>query len=270
MSSLHRSQQSLSNLDSVQMSPAEAVASGHGNTPSDANTLGGRANFRHSLDLTKQQGLDFNYLKELATENSIKSPSASQVIAPKLQTSFSANDIHAVNKPATGPVGSANANAHAQQHFHNHNASIGRIPPGAIPKQHNRELSNDGHIAGVSQSSAYPSIGSALHGNAPTFGPSAMTSQAPVSTAATVSSPPVSSSNGFPSYYGNTNYNPASPSNNNYNMGMLMQNMNNMNQNGYPPQNYSGYPPMYQSAQPRDSQQRVIQQRRAQDNEGKK
>ncbi|KAK6193458.1 hypothetical protein LQW54_012454 [Pestalotiopsis sp. IQ-011] len=36
---------------------------------------------------------------------------------------------------------------------------------------------------------------------------------------------------------------------------------------GYPQQNYPGYGPMYQPGQQRDSQQRVIQARRVQDNE---
>ncbi|KAK6078005.1 RNA-binding protein (pumilio domain-containing protein) [Seiridium cupressi] len=269
MTSLHRPQQSLSNLDAAQMSSADSVASGHGSTSSDANTIGARSGFRHSLDLTKQQGLDFNYMKEVTpeTNNTIKSPPTSQALPPKLQTSFSANDIHAANKAANS-INMANANAHAQQHFHNHNASIGRIPPGAIPKQHNRELSSDGHIPGMPQSATYPSISTALHANAPAFGPSGAISQAPAQNGSLVSSPSTSSGPGYPSYYGNANYNnPASPNGSNYNMGMLMQGMSNMNINGYPHQSYTGYAPMFQPAQPRDSQQRVIQARRAQDNE---
>ncbi|ETS79063.1 hypothetical protein PFICI_08916 [Pestalotiopsis fici W106-1] len=268
MASLHRAQQSLSNIDTVQMTPAESVASGYGSSSSDANSISGRAGFRHSLDLAKQQGLDFSYLKDATNDsvNVIKSPPASQAMPPKLQTSFSANDIHTV-KPGNSVNGS-NANAHAQQHFHNHNASIGRIPPGAIPKQHNRELSNDGHVPSLPQASTYPSIGSALHANAPAFGPTGLNSQGPTSGAAPVTSPSGSAVNNYPPYYGNGGYNPpGNPNGSNYNMGMLMQGMGNMNINGYPHQNYPGYNPMYQSAQPRDSQQRVIQARRAQDNE---
>ncbi|MBH1945598.1 hypothetical protein I5L01_15375, partial [Erythrobacter sp. YJ-T3-07] len=139
------------------MASAESVISGHGSTSSDANSIGARAGFRHSLDLTKQQGLDFSYLKEAGSENSGMLKSPTQVIAPKLQSSFSSNDIHAANKSVgAANAASASTNAHAQQHFHNHNASIGRIPPGAMSK-HTRELSNDGHIAGMPQSSTYPS-----------------------------------------------------------------------------------------------------------------
>lgn len=272
MTSLHRPQQSLSNLESAQL--GESLASGHGSTSSEATNIGARAGYRHSLDLSKQQAMDFNnYLKEVAPveiNSAIKSPPATQAIPPKLQTSFSANDIHAGNKSG-GSANLANANAHAQQHFHNHNASIGRIPPGAVHK-HNRELSNETHVPGLTQSATYPSISTALQGNAPAFGPSGMTSQAPNPNLASMSSPSNTSNGGYPSYYGNPNYNnnPTSPNGTNYNMGMLMQGMGNMNVNGYPQQNYTGYGPMFQPPQPRDSQQRVMQQRRAQDNEGKR
>jgi len=55
-------------------------------------------------------------------------------------------------------------------------------------------------------------------------------------------------------------------------MNMLTMGMNNMNMNGYSAQPYTtGYAPMYQPGPPnnRDSQQRVINQRRAVDSEGK-
>ena len=73
------------------------------------------------------------------------------------------------------------------------------------------------------------------------------------------------------------------PNGNGYNsMSMLAMGMQNMNLGGYPPQNYAGYGAVYQNAihggqpppahagqgAPRDSQQRVIQQRRLQDSEG--
>ncbi|KAI0163224.1 armadillo-type protein [Pestalotiopsis sp. NC0098] len=269
LKSLHRPQQSLSNMDSTQMPVGDSVAGGYGGS-SEANNMNGRAGFRRSLDLAQQQqqsGMDFSYLKDVGTENmnnAMKSPPASQAMPPKLQTSFSANDIHA--KP--GSVNGSN-NAHAQQHFHNHNASIGRIPPGAVPKQHNRELSNDGHVPGMPQSSTYPSIGSALHANAPAFGPAGINAQGPTSGVGPASSAP-NANNNYQPYYGNGGYNNNTMNPNGgggYNMGMLMQGMNNMNMGGYPQQNYQGYGAMFQPGQQRDSQQRVIQARRAQDNE---
>ncbi|KAH8678117.1 armadillo-type protein [Xylariales sp. PMI_506] len=273
MTSLHRSQQSLSalNHNPAQLSSAESVASIQSNS-SDASSIKPRSGYRHSVDMgLKQHGLDLSYFGKDGvpdTPTSMMSPPVSQIIAtpPKLQTSFSANDIPTAKN--TGSVASISANAHAQQHFHNHNASIGRIPPGAIAKRHSRELSNDGHVTAIPQSATFPSIGSALHANAPAFGPATSTSQTPSQTTQTsgsVSSP--TSSVGYQSYFPNNNYNPASPSSAAYNMPLLMQNMSNMNLNGYSQQNYTGFAPMYQPNQPRDSQQRVIQQRRAQDNE---
>lgn len=271
MTSLHRSQQSVSTLESSQITSAESVVSGPGSSTSDANSMAPRSAYRHSLDLKQQQGLDLGYFRDSVPEapNVMKSPATSQgMAAPKLQPSFSANDIPTV-KNAGNQMSMSNANAHAQQHFHNHNASIGRIPPGAVPKRHSRDLSNDGH-AGLPQSATFPSIGSALHANAPAFGPTVSAPQTSAQSTPAVSSPS-SSMSGYPSYYSGSNgYNPSSPNGNNYNMGMLMHGMNNMNLGGYTSQNYTtGYGPMYQPSQPRDSQQRVIQQRRAQDNESK-
>ena len=216
---------------------------------------------------------------------STMAPPTTQVPAtpPKLQTSFSSNDIPTVkNVGVTPAAGPASANAHAQQHFHNHNASIGRIPPGAA-KRHSRELSGDVH-ANVSQAGAFPSISSQLQGNAPTFAAGQPATQGPASTTPAVAPPaPLT---GYPPYYGPNSYQPPTtgpgPNGNGYNnLPMLAMGMQNMNLNGYPPQNYAGFGAVYQNAihggqppahanqvAPRDSQQRVIQQRRLQDSEG--
>lgn len=267
MTPLHRSQQSLTALTSSQMNIAEPSTPGQGSSSSDAKTIGSRppAGFRHSLDLNARP-LDLNYSDASST---VMSPS-NQAMAtpPKLQSSYSANDITTVKTPQTVVMDRTNANAHAQQHFHNHNASIGRIPPGAV-KRHSRELSGDGHIT-VTQSNTFPSIGSTLHANAPTFGPPITTQPAAQTTATTsaISSP--SSIGSYPSYYGNNGYGPTSPNGTGYSMPLLAMQMGNMALNGgYSHQNFTGFAPMYSHPhhQPRDSQQRVIQQRRAQDNE---
>lgn len=284
MSSLHRPQHSLSQLTSSQMPSADAGPAGQAGASSDANALASRPpGFRHSLDLKNHSvNVDLGYYaKENPAEVAapLMSPPASQVLStpPKLQTSFSANDIPTVKNPNSGNNAGPNANAHAQQHFHNHNASIGRIPLGAVPNRHSRELSSDGHM-GVTQSATFPSIGSTLHGNAPSFGPPAsqgqmqqqQQQQQSTPPSGPISSPGSGSSTGqYPSYYPPA-YNQASPNGSGYNVNMLAMGMAGMNINGYPSQNYTGYAPMYQSTQNRgDSQQRVINQRRAQDNEGK-
>ncbi|OTB05440.1 hypothetical protein M426DRAFT_72919 [Hypoxylon sp. CI-4A] len=259
----HRQQQSLSTLGSSQVNPTDSMSPNQAGPSADNGSVGNRP-FRHSLDL--------NQYREPNAEASVATslPQASnQVLAtpPKLQTSFT-NDGSASKNAALTPSG--NANAHAQQHFHNHNASIGRIPLGAV-KRHSRELSGDNHAAVTQGGANFPSIQSQLQGGAPAFGPIASSQaamQSPASAGPTTGGSPASVSPY--SYYGG--YSQASPNNNNHQayMNMITMSMQNMGMSNYPPQNFPGYGPVYQGPSPqqqRDSQQRVIQQRRTQDNE---
>lgn len=220
-----------------------------------------RVQYRHSLDMKHFEG-GFQ-----DTPTQVSSPSQ-HVIAtpPKLQSSYSANDVPTM-RTATNGISSATqaSNSHAQQHLHNHNASLGRIPPNAMNNRLSREMtSNEGHAVREAQNGGgYQSIQSALHASAPPFGP-ALTqgiSQAPMSA---MTSP--MSQQAYPVGY---NFNP-------YN-GMQMINMGMQNmQIGQPmyspgnPYAYGNgmYSPQPQPA-PRDSQARVIQQRRQHDGEGK-
>jgi hypothetical protein len=193
---------------------------------------------------------------------------------PKLQSSYSANDVPTV-KTTVGM--NVNANNHAQQHFHNHNASLGRIPAGAMPNRHSRELSNDNNMAAVrEQSGGFPSIQSALHASAAPFGPG-ITAQAPPHSSAGPS-PQSTSATSVASYggafYGSNNYSSPSmtPSTGAYGVPLLAVGMQSMNLNGatmYSQQNYTSYGALFTTPQPRDSQARVIQHRRQLDNEGK-
>lgn len=220
---------------------------------------------------------------------------------PKLQSSFSSNDVPTVkNQPG--------ANNHAQQHFHNHNASMGRIPAGAVPNRHSRELSGDSNIGAREQSGPFQSIQSALHANAPPFGPSGSTlnqnamhntqsSQSSTSASSQAMASPTGSINPAYSYYNGNgagagagagpgpnnagNYGPSNPTtgppvSGGYSVPYLNMGMQAMNLNGptYAPQNFTNFGGLYGPAagnQPghRDSQARVIQHRRQQDNEGK-
>jgi hypothetical protein len=108
------------------------------------------------------------------------------------------------------------------------------------------------------QSNGFQSIQSALQASAPPFGPSLTqgVSQAPVPTAMTSSA--VQQPYPIPGYY------------NNYNMQMMTMGMQNMQigQPIYSQQSpYINYGSMYPQAGPRDSQARVIQQRRQNDSE---
>lgn len=212
---------------------------------------------------------------------------------PKLQGSFSANDVPTLKTVSGAAVGTT-PNQAAQQHLHNHNASMGRIPAGALPNRHSRELSSDGRdVANV----GYQSISSTLHASAAPFGPNMsqnpghLQAQPPVLTQAQQAPAmgTVANSQGLPSYnngyYGPNGYNNpvpggpggptglAGPVNGGYQgvplLSMQMQGMNLNGANGYSPANYAGYAPVYNSPQPRDSQARVIQSRRQQDSEGR-
>lgn len=217
---------------------------------------------------------------------------------PKLQSSFSANDVPTVKNggASSGLNGmnglNGNANNHAQQHFHNHNASMGRIPAGIPTSRHSRELSNESN-SGVNRDQVvgapYQSLQSALQASAAPFGPSMTTAVATPSTApqsqptAAVGTP----MNGYTNYYPGNGFTPVSNPNTpgGYNMNMMTAGLQQLSMDGAnggnmypsPTQNFNGYggSPYNQAApappaqQPRDSQARVMQNRRQLDNEGK-
>lgn len=244
---------------------------------SDVGSIGSRpASLRQSLDL--------KYIAENGIETpNVLSPQGSHMMAtpPKLQSSYSTNDVPTVKSP-TGSSGlNGNANNHAQQHFHNHNASIGRIPAGAMPTRHNRELSSDNTMgANREQASTYQSLQSALQASAAPFGPST-NAVAPMGSGAVTSPTGANPANSFNGFYPGNGYTstPATSGPGPYNMplltaGMQQMSVNNVNNanNGsmYPPQNYTGYgslPYGQANNQPRDSQARVMQHRRQLDNE---
>ena len=154
-------------------------------------------------------------------------------------------------------------NSHAQQHLHNHNASLGRIPPNAMNNRLSREMTaTEGTSLREAQNGGYQSIQSALHASAPPFGPSLTQglSQPPIPSP--ITSPTAQQPYPVPGYY------------NGYNINMLSMGMQNMQlgQPIYSQHNpYANYGGMYPQAPPplRDSQARVIQQRRQNDGEGK-
>ncbi|KFA74670.1 hypothetical protein S40288_03234 [Stachybotrys chartarum IBT 40288] len=268
--SRHRQQQSLSALNGSSTSQ-----------PGELGSIGSRpSSLRHSLDL--------KFIAENGLEgmSGVMASPGNLVTAtpPKLQTSFSTNDVPTV-KSASGPsmMNNINANNHAQQHFHNHNASIGRIPAGAMQSRHARELSGDSNISSNrDQASAYQSLQSALQASAAPFGPgttATATATAPLSSSTITSPVGTTSMNSFNGYFPGSGYatptssNAASSSFGGVNLltaGMQQLNMNNPGgSNVYPPQNYAGYGsmPFNQGNQQRDSQARVIRDRRQLDNE---
>jgi len=263
----HRSQQSMSTIGSSQLNGAGSVGS-----PSEVSAIGTRpASVRRSFDGKYLQ--DNSPAASEAASSSMVSPATSHILAspPKLQQSYSANDVPTV-RSAAGTAGlPANANNHAQQHFQNHNASLGRIPAGAMHNRHSRELSNDSGLSNGREHGGYPSITSTLHASAAPFGPPSTVAMG-LSSAATI--PAITSPTApvpYPYYAGSY---PVQNGNNGFHgLPMMMQNMSLGGGNpppAYPPQNYTGYNPLYtaNSRQPQDSQARVIQNRRTLDSEG--
>ncbi|TQW00580.1 RNA-binding protein [Cordyceps javanica] len=278
----HRAQQSLSSLN----------INSNSSQLGDFNAIGSRpASMRHSLDL--------KYIPESGDGNAgVISPKSTHVITtpPKLQSSFSTSEIPTVKNSSGSSMMASNANNHAQQHFHNHNANMGRIPAGAVPTRHSRELSSDSSMnAGREQVGPYQSLHSALQASAAPFGPSMTTSAAPFSssTATSASTAPamngltgvnganglsgitaMNGMNGFSGYYSPNGYQNNGSNTAQFGGPMLAAGMQQLNLNGvtsgsmYPVQNFSGYngvPFQHGSGAPqRDSQARVIQNRRQQ------
>ncbi|GME56648.1 Pumilio domain-containing protein [Neofusicoccum parvum] len=264
-------------------------------------------NNRHSMEVRFSPYGDSKRPGLLATP-----PNGSANGMPKLQSSYSTNDIPTMKSTnglnGTPAGGNTGLNSHAEQHLHNHNASMGRIPMNAV-NRHSRELSGgENRIEEPKGAAAFRSMGSALQANAAPFGPvltngnghsngngtSGATSNGNTSTTG-VSSPTattISSPNGngtgitspAMTQYGNPN----APYYGGYGMSMLNMGMQNIGLNGQAPYNQMpNQMPMYGApfnpygqpfqqpfmqqppAQPRfpDSQARVIQQRRMQNQE---
>ncbi|KAK4667282.1 hypothetical protein QC763_307810 [Podospora pseudopauciseta] len=279
----HQQRQSMSTIGSNGLNGAGLV----GSPPSEPGTIGSRpASIRHSMD-----GMKFmseSVTTPLDTPASVVSPPAAHAVAspPKLQQSYSANDVPTIK--TNGSTLSANTNVHAQQHFHNHNASLGRFPAGAM-NRHSQNMSGDVRVANSHDIAAgYPSISSTLstlHAQATPF-------QAPNQQpqAAVMPAPPSLGGVQYSPYYaaavpGSVPYNGGQPFNP---YGMLVPSFSNLSigsaapqpsqatqpQPHIPTQSFTGYGPQYgQPAPPaprqplHDSQARVIANRRQQDSE---
>ncbi|TAQ85173.1 hypothetical protein B7494_g6502 [Chlorociboria aeruginascens] len=252
----HRpSQHSLPMNSLPNQAQANGTASASQSNPSDS-PISVRPAYRHSLDLKFFDG------PQETSPQVASPPKHVQATPPKLQSSYSANDVPTMRTASNG-ISSVNTtpNSHAQQHLHNHNASLGRIPPSAMNNRLSREItSSDNSALRESQSGGYQSIQSALQASAAPFGPSLTQGMSQGQVSPTLGSPAAQQPFSVPGYYGN-----------NYNMQMMTMGMQNM-QMGQPmftPHNpYANYGGVYpQQNGTRDSQARVIQQRRQNDGE---
>lgn len=211
------------------------------------------------------------------SDSGLVSPKSGHITTPpKLQTSFSASEVSSKNG-ANGNIMGSNNN-HAQQHFHNHNANMGRIPAGAFSHRHSRELSADSTTR--DQGASFQSFQSALQGSAAPFG-APMAAQAPFVPGMGSQQLGAAAPNSFnANFFAGNSYQLPGPNNHQapINTNMLQSGMQQLNLNGLGAsnqfasqqnfQNFSNFP---QGApqQPRDSQARVIQNRRQVDSDGK-
>ncbi|KAL5352769.1 hypothetical protein ACLOAV_002717 [Pseudogymnoascus australis] len=248
--------------------PANHITQSSSSQNGNSSTMNGSAAQQNSTPLESplkvrtpnRYSQDLKYFAE-QDKSQVTSPTSQvQMTPPKLQTSYSANDVPTMKSNGGNAVGNTpqKTQSHAQQHFHNHNASLGRIPPNAVNNRQGREV-NSGESTPVREvtNGGYQSIQSALQASAPPFGPSVTQSSVPNN------QPAVTQAGANP--YGMQNYY------NQYNMPMMTMAMQNMQlaQQAYPQSAYGDYgvPPVYQNNAPRDSQARVIQQRRQNDGE---
>ncbi|CAD6449773.1 79d3e87a-06a9-425a-8ebf-7e366b9582fa [Sclerotinia trifoliorum] len=255
----HRPNQQSLPMNSLQ--PSQQVATSVTQSSSAESPISVRPSYRHSLDLKFFEG------PQEGSAQVASPPKHIQATPPKLQSSYSANDVPTVRTGTNGMQSNNNTpNSHAQQHLHNHNASLGRIPPNAMNRLSREMTSGDNGSLREAQNGGYQSIQSALQASAAPFGP-ALTQGMTQGMSQAQMSPSVTSPTG------QQNYSAQVPGfYNNYGMHMMSLGMQNMQLSPpmYPPPNsYNNYNnSMYQhNGGQRDSQARVIQQRRQNDGE---
>ena len=189
---------------------------------------------------------------------------------PKLQSSYSTSDIPTVKNPnGSTPVNTGVPKSHAEQRLHNHNASLGRIPPGAVSNRQSREIASN-EVRLDEQVNNLRNLNSALQGSAPSFGPS-VAATAGNANAENKNIPAVASStaSGMPAYTNPNYYNP-------YGMQVMNMDLANMQLGGaswnsqmaalyqgqYP--SYSNPYQQYGVGRQQDAQQRALHQRHMQ------
>ena len=198
--SRHRPQYSLPlNALSLQQNNVQGAASQR-NNGSQADTTPNKSPVSASRINRLSRELDFHPYPETNQQPSLTSSAgalaaSTEMTPPKLSGSYSTNDIPTMKNTVGMGNATNTANPRAQQHFHNHNASLGRIPANAVSNRQSREFAG-GEMAisareamlqaqdkgqglaqaqgpghGPGQATSFQPFQSALHANAPAFGP---------------------------------------------------------------------------------------------------
>ncbi|KAL8717901.1 MAG: hypothetical protein Q9225_004911 [Loekoesia sp. 1 TL-2023] len=260
----HSSQSSASqNTTKAQINAQPAAVGSSTVTQQSPEAIGTSRNLnRHSMEASLASYVQANLPSQLHGNDS----ASSRPSLANLQSSYSTNDIPTM-KNTSGLGTTTPSKSHAQQHFHNHNASLGRIPPGAVSNRHSRELSG-GDNRREEQTNGFGQISSALLTSTAPIAATPVTATSPTESAAS----PVTQFTNIPQYAGPAFYGGYGMQL--MNMGMTpVQMTNHMAFNNqlqtYPSQtNFTPYQTYGQPASRfADSQARVIQQRRVQHGE---
>ena len=102
-----------------------------------------------------------------------------------LQSSYSTSDLPTIKNPNGVNSNLSPPKTHAEKHLHNHNASLGRIPIGAVSNRHSRDLSSASDQSNREESQPMQSLQSVLQASAAPFGPSLTSSASTASSSMT-------------------------------------------------------------------------------------
>ncbi|KHJ35245.1 putative rna-binding protein [Erysiphe necator] len=254
----HRSTRSQQGFSLGNIQPSGPATSSKSNTNESSASV--RQSYRHSLDTKYRHGFDIQQEKITQVTPSSNNQIASTTAPSKILSSFSTNDVQSTRSTINGGTNSKNtSNSRNQKCFHSHNASLGRIIPGAINILNRDSKSNESSGIREGQNVGFQSMNTALHANAPSFGPESTQSINQSAIAPPLSPNPTQSLAAQQSYYG---------------MQMLISGMQNMSagQYGYSSPNIYGYngnqaftPIRSQQPGPRENSARIIQNRRPND-----
>src|SRR2546423_1177198 len=148
-----------------------------GSPPSEPSTdSSARKPQRHSMGVSFTDSTKFEQSGIPTNTTSLSRPTS-------LQSSYSTNDLPTVKSSGILTSNVTPPKTHAEQHLHNHNASMGRIPPGAVNNRQSRDLAARLSLTEPKNEDAGQtalSNQSALQASAAPFGPQlSSTTQAP-------------------------------------------------------------------------------------------
>ena len=241
----------LNSLSSGQTTPSTS------GTQKSPDVFGGRQMNRHSMEASLAAYTKSSLPNQFSSASDAARPG-------NIHPSYSTNDVPTLKNNRMSATDITPPKTNAQQQFHNHNASLGRIPAGAMSNRQSRDLSGDTRREETTNNN-YQQMNSMLQASAPSF-----------NTPATVASPSESATSQM-SPFGMVNTFQNQPFYGNY--GMPFMGLNNMGNPVVQQQmqmfqgpngllNFNGANATFGSVnRVYDSQTRVMQQRRMQSND---